>query len=430
MSLRVRVILAVVALVFLTVVGAWMVAGGAVLRPLVGELATERADTAIFAARRLASVPADERREVAHELSRDLGIRMRLLDELPEPRGRGRGQGEPRVYERDGYTLYTVRGPHAPVLVGMGAEGGAPYLAVHFSVDLDQPQRNVGLGLAVIFGVALFAGIAASRWVLSPLEVASDAMQRVADGDLAHRVQAGTDAAGRIGATFNRMAARVQGLVDGQRELMAAVSHELRTPLTRMRLQAELLREQGADERRLQALEADIAEVDALVGELLESARLHQGQLALKVEELRLADLVDEAVASADLGSRPVSVDVPDGLVLTADRTRLRRVLANLLSNVGKYTPADAAVDIRAAEQGDEVLLVVADRGPGVPDDALDRLFDPFFRAEGSRSRRTGGLGLGLMLVRQVVEAHGGRVRAHHRDGGGLEIACHLPRRR
>lgn len=427
MSLRLRVLLSVVGLVFLTVVGAWMVAGGAVLRPLVGELATERADTAIFAARRLASVPVDERRDVAHELSRDLGIRMRLLDELPEPRGRG--QGEPRVYERDGYTLYTVRGPHAPILVGMGASGGPPFLAVHFSVDLDQPQRNVGLGLVVIFGVAISAAVAASRWMLSPLEVASDAMQRVADGDLAHRVQAGTDAAGRIGATFNRMAARVQGLVDGQRELMAAVSHELRTPLTRMRLQAELLREQGADERRVQALEADIAEVDALVGELLESARLHQGQLALKVEELRLADLIDEVVAAADLGARSVTVQVPDDLVLAGDRTRLRRVVANLLSNVSKYTPTDAAVEVAAQALPGEVVLTVADRGPGVPEDALDRLFDPFFRAEGSRSRRTGGLGLGLMLVRQVVEAHGGSVRAENREGGGLCITCRLPRR-
>lgn len=425
MSLRLRVFLAVAALVAVTVLGAWMVAGAAVLGPLAAALGQERAETAVLAARKLIESEPAERRERAQELSKDLGIRIRLEDELPQRRGRR----PPKTFEVEGYTVYMAPGPHAPVLVALGDDGAAPYLSVRFAVDLEQPRKRVGLGLLVILGVAVLAAVGASRWMLEPLEVASDAMARVADGDLAHRVDAGDDAAGRIGATFNRMAERVQGLVDGQRGLMAGVSHELRTPLTRMRLQTELLREQGADERRLASLEADIAEVDELVGELLESARLHQGVLALKLEEVRLADLVDEVVAAAGLGPRPVAVEVSEDEVILADASRLRRVLANLLSNVARYTPADAAVAVVAVQQEGQLALTVADRGPGVAPPALDRLFDPFFRAEQSRSRTTGGLGLGLMLVRQIIEAHGGRVQASNRDGGGLAVTCLLPTR-
>lgn len=425
MNLRLRVFGTVVLLLGLTVIGAWLVAGGAVLRPLLQGLSDERLDTAIFVARRLQEEPAGSRRDLARRLSKDEGVRLRLLDELPTPPPSARGRT--RVIEREGYTLYTLRGSKAPVLVALGEAGGPPFLGVHFKVDLERPQRLVGLGLLMLLGVALLGATAASRWMLSPLELAGQAMQRVADGDLDHRVQGGADAAGRIGSTFNRMAQRVQGLITGQRELMAAVSHELRTPLSRMRLSLELMREEGAPEARISAIERDIEEMDALVGELLESARLHQGQLALRLERLTLRDLVDEALASSELGERPIHLAVDD-LHIQADRARLLRVLRNLLSNVARYTPAASGLELSGRAEGAEVLIEVADRGPGVAEEELERLFEPFYRAEASRSRRTGGLGLGLMLVRQIVEAHGGRVEALNREGGGLTVRIRLPR--
>jgi signal transduction histidine kinase len=112
------------------------------------------------------------------------------------------------------------------------------------------------------------------------------------------------------------------------------------------------------------------------------------------------------------------------------DPRRLKRVAVNLLTNVARYTPPEARVWLRAGADGEAGLWIsVADDGPGVPADALPRLFDPFFRAEGSRSKATGGLGLGLMLVRQIADAHGGRVEAQPRAGGGLEVRLWLPRR-
>ncbi|MCB9780398.1 MAG: HAMP domain-containing protein [Alphaproteobacteria bacterium] len=434
MSLRVRVFTAMAALLALTVLGAWALAGGAVLRPLLGAVADERVDVAVYVANEIMAEPDQpERERRARELSRELGLRLRLVPDAPPHLER---EGV-RSFERDGrVVMFFPRGRHGEhrgTLVSLGPNGTAPWLSLHFRADTDSPQRNVGLGLVMLGGGAVLIAVLISRWMLRPLELSAQAMARVADGDLAHRVEPGGagDAAAGIGHTFNRMADRVEGMVRGQQDLMAAVSHELRTPLTRLRLQAELLREAGAPEARVAAMEQDIGEMDELVGELLESARLHQGLLALHLGEVGLAELVASCVQAAELGERVVSVDVPPDLVLVADGARLRRVLKNLLSNVRRYTPADARVEIRAtlSRDGDagQVVLVVADDGPGVPDDALGRLFDPFFRAEGSRSRATGGLGLGLMLVQQIVLAHGGAVDAMNRPAGGLMVRIRLP---
>ena len=187
--------------------------------------------------------------------------------------------------------------------------------------------------------------------------------------------------------------------------------------------------EAGADPARLDALEKDIADVDALVEELLESARLDQGFIALRVAPVDVAALTVEALGSVDLGDRELRLDFPPSLEVQADARRLLRVLTNLLSNAARYTPTDATIHITGRTRGEESTLEVADDGPGVPPEALDRLFDPFFRAESSRSRRTGGLGLGLMLCRQIAEAHGGRIVARNREGGGLALLLTLPTR-
>lgn len=424
MSLRARVLGSMAGLLVLTVAAAWMVAGGGVLRPLLGELRQGRVEQVEHIVDELAASPDPHARAVA--LSDDLGVEVELVQRRPHL-----GRGARR------HTPLGPPGSHAGGLVEMDdgstvavvplGRGRRELVTVHFPVDLARPGRRIALGLAVLLLAVVLAAWVSTRWVLRPLEVASDAMQRVAAGELEHRVPDGSDVAGQIGGTFNQMAERVEALVRGQRQLMAAVSHELRTPLARLRLHTEMLRDAGADAARLDKMEADIGAVDALVEELLESARLDQGVLALRLEDLPVDELAAEALGAVDLGEHPVHLEVPDGLVLHGDRRRLVRALANLLTNVRRYTPPEAEVSLRAHRAGQEVHLVVADRGPGVAPDSLEQLFDPFFREEGSRSRATGGLGLGLMLVRQIAEAHGGRAVARSRDGGGLEVSLILP---
>lgn len=422
MTLRTRVFVILAAFLAATLLFVWTLATGGVLRPFIDNVRRERVEIAVNIAEQVEL--ADEPRVQFAELTQGFGVRGEFVRKPPL----GLHNARPVVVR--GREVYTLRGPGSPVVVELqGPRGRTVWMVLLFPADLDAPHRRIGLGLGIL-GVGLLAlGYLVVQWMLRPLEVASGAMQRVADGDLSHRAPHGADAAGRIGATFNRMADRVEGLVQGQRDLMAAVSHELRTPLTRMRLQTEMLRDDGAPAGRIAALERDIAAVDGLVEELLESARLDQGVLALQMAPLDVEDLFAEALGSVELGERSVSMEVAAELDLRADRKRVLRVVTNLLSNVGRYTPSDASVTLRAHPDGDEVVLTVADNGPGVPEDAIDRLFDPFFRVEGSRSKRTGGLGLGLMLCRQIADAHGGRITAANREGGGLRVQLALPSR-
>ena len=472
MSLRLRVFAGLALLLALTLAAAWSVSGGAVLGPLIGQLTDERVDTALYIAREVEAAADPDAR--AAELGEALQVQVRVIRpgsggwgawaegfeeegehcDRPghEHGGREHGEGHAgeagwsrwgrgwragrmarefrrhaRVVEKDGREVWVGRGARAPIVVPMGAGAVQGAVLVRFPADLAQPPRHLLVGLLILGAAGVLLSLGVSRWVLRPVGVARDAMLRVAEGDLSHRVPEGDDAAGQMGAVFNRMADRVAGMVEGQRQLMAAVSHELRTPLARMRLQVELLREAGAPEGRLAGLERDIDAIDELVGELLESVRLHQGTLALRLEPLDLAELLAEGLGRVDLGTRAVRLDVADGIAFTGDRRRLARAIRNLLSNVARYTPDGTEVTVEGRREGDEVIIRVADRGPGVPEAALERLFEPFFRAEPSRSRHTGGVGVGLMIVRQVVEAHGGRVEARNREGGGLAITLRLP---
>lgn len=429
MSLRLRVLLAMVGLILAVVVVAGGLAGHR-MRPLLDGVAEERVDLAAYAANQVQA--ADDPRNRAAALSEELQVEMRLLREgdaaLERVEGR-RGRRGVREVARDGRIVLLPRGDKAPVLVGMGPAGdGPPWLMLRFQGDVQEAPDQALRGILLVTLLALAGAFLLTRWVLRPLEQTGAAMDRIAAGELGTRLPTSSDAAGRIATTFNHMASRVEGLVRGQQDLTAAVSHELRTPLTRMRLQVELLRDQGGDEARLSAMEQDIGEIDALVEELLESSRLEQGASALRREPCTLESLWDEALAGVDLGQRAVH-RAPSPGSADVDRRRTVRALRNLLTNIARYTSVTCDVWLSAATDGDATCFSVADSGPGVPADALPRLFDPFFRVEKSRSKAAGGLGLGLMIVRRVAEAHGGSVTARNRPEGGLEVALRLPNR-
>ena len=423
MSHRLRVLAALIELLGITVGATWFIAGRLALFPLLDALLSDRVDTALFLARSVESAADPPGR--AWDLSQQLGIEVEPIPTQPQ------ADSSYTVVQRRGHQVWLSRRPALPLYV---STQGLPLwgMAVHFPVDIEQPRRRVGWGFPILGLLVLGGAILTSGWVLGPLRRTSAAMERVAQGDLEVRVPEGRDEAGHIGATFNRMAERVAAMLTGQRRLVAGVSHELRTPLARMRLITELLRDSGADPARLDAIEAEIAAVDDLVGELLESARLDEGVLALRREPVELAPLAQQALAAAELGERGVHLDIPQGLTMQVDRVRMLRVLTNLLSNVARYTPVTTQVTVTASparvSQGAPcTLITLEDDGPGVPADDLPHLFEPFYRAEKSRSRATGGLGLGLMLVKQIIEAHGGQIRAANREGGGLAMIIELP---
>lgn len=422
MSLRARVFGALAALLALTVLGAWVIVAGVVLRPVTQALLNERADVAVYVANRVEHAADPD--AAAVDLAEELGLKARVLPDEPE---RLEGIGPRRTLLRGGRSVDIWTARRTPMVLQLHEGAASPLLVVWFPVDLSAPPRRTRLGLLLLGGAALVGAALASRWVLRPLDLAVSGMTRMAAGDLEHRLPAGEDVSGRMAGAFNTMAERLSGLLSGQRRLMAAVSHELRTPLARLRLETELLSDGGADPARISSINAEIDEMDGLVGELIEAARLEQGVLALQLERVEVEDLAAEALGGVDLGDRPVVLRAPPGLAAKLDRKRALRALKNLLSNAARHTPEHAEVSLVALAEGDALVLEVADRGAGVSADELPRLFEPFFRADASRSRERGGLGLGLMLVRQIAEAHGGTATATAAEGGGLRVTLRLP---
>lgn len=335
---------------------------------------------------------------------------------------------------------------HVPVLA---AGKTVAWLEVEGAGHLDAIHRGFRTGLFQI-GVVAFLSIAAlAVYLTHPLRRMSQAMDKIAAGELDHRVPVrGGDEVAQMGHSFNAMANRIAGMLAGQKELMAGVSHELRSPLTRMRLSLELFRDQfvsasaepGGEPlspRRLDEIAGEIDALDGLVGELLLFSRLElggeQGSLALDLGSVDLAEVADDAWHRVEDEARETGMHLDLDIVagaetVRADRRLLERLLGNLFEN-GIRHARRGDVRLRARPHPDDparVEIRVADAGPGVPEALRDRLFEPFFRADPSRSRGTGGVGLGLMIVRRAVEAHGGTITARPSDEGGLEIVFDL----
>lgn len=420
LGLRGRLFIALAGLLVVTVCAAWTLTTGAVLRPLFAELRAERVEAAVHIARELEAATDPKTRAAA--LSTDLQVRLE-----PVPAGRPLPPGA-RIVWRAEHRVAVLPGPRAPVAIELRRAEGPAWILVHHSADLDAPPRRMGVAL-----LALLAGAVVLAWTvvdraLRPLNVAIGAMTRIAGGDLQHRVTP-SDAVADVAQTFNHMAEQVQGIIRGQQHWMAAMSHELRTPLSRMRLGLELAREErgGAQSARLRALDSEIDEMQSLVDDLIEAARLDQGLVALRRAPLCADELVLDALSAVDLGDREIVLQVPHDIVLMVDRAYLRRAIVNLLTNVGRYTPAASTVKITAERADEDAILAVEDDGPGLPAAERERLFTPFFRAEASRSRATGGLGLGLVVVRRVAELHGGAAGAAAAPTGGLRVWIRVP---
>ena len=203
MSLRLRVFLGMAVLLAVTLLVGWAVTTGGVLRPFFGQLVEERVDIAVHMARQV-ETSADPRR-ATQQLKRELGIEARLGRRPPAAMSK-----RARVLERDGREILLLRAPGSPIAVALEGEQRKGWLMIYFPADLDAPVRKVALGLAVLLLLAIAGALGTSRWMLRSLEVASDSMRRVADGDLSHRAPTGKDAAGQMGATFNRMVEQVE----------------------------------------------------------------------------------------------------------------------------------------------------------------------------------------------------------------------------
>ncbi|MCP5546585.1 MAG: HAMP domain-containing histidine kinase [Akkermansiaceae bacterium] len=237
----------------------------------------------------------------------------------------------------------------------------------------------------------------------------------------------GGDELASLGHAIEAMADRLDHFVSGQKRFLGDAAHELCAPLARIRTALGILEMKPDNPAMLESVQADTAELAALVDELLAFSRAGNRKPAL--ERVELEPLVRETVAR-EANGEPVGIAVPPGLAVTADARLLGRAIGNLVRNSLVHAGPDAHVSVAARSAGEDVLITVSDKGPGIPREDLARVFEPFYRLDRSRSRDTGGTGLGLAIVRTAVEACGGSVEASLPESGGLTVEIRLPEKR
>jgi len=291
------------------------------------------------------------------------------------------------------------------------------------------------IAIGMLMLAALLA-LPAAALLTRPVTALQRTARRLADGDYQARApSAASDELGRLAQDLNLLAETLARNQEARRRWVADIAHELRTPLGLLRANIEAIQDgvRQADAKTLANLLDDVLRLGRLVDDLNELSRTEPSALAYRRQwidlDRLLADLVAgyrERFAGSGL-SLSYSAEGQGPWRLDADPDRLAQLVQNLLSNSLSYTNRDQRVEIRLSRAQDQLLLQVDDGPPGLPDEALPLLFERLYRVESSRNRRTGGAGLGLAIARNIVEAHGGHIRAEHSPLGGLGIRIELP---
>jgi two-component system sensor histidine kinase CpxA len=304
----------------------------------------------------------------------------------------------------------------------------------------------LGITIAVISSGLICYLLAWS--MTSPVTRLRKAAQSLAAGDLSART--GAPIGGRhdelteLMRDFDRMAERIEGLVDSQSRLLKDVSHELRSPLARLSVALGLARQRVTPEvapeieSSLSRIELEADRLNQLIQRLLTISRLESGADGIRKSTLSLRELVEQVAHDAEYESpgrgcrlTTDAADPADEFLVQADPDLLRSAIENVVRNATRYTAQGTTVEVRLERQqtanGEEIVVRVLDSGPGVPDQALPKIFEPFYRLDDARNRQTGGAGLGLSIADRAIRLHGGQLRASNRKEGGLEVEIRIP---
>ena len=315
--------------------------------------------------------------------------------------------------------------------------------------DLHQQLRQRGAhrkhGDELLIALAALAALLGASYYLirrqlAPIRQIQNNVSHMANGELEHRInRAGHSDLDELANSIDGMAARLQAMLDAKRQLLMAISHELRSPLTRAKIATELLPESRNRER----LEVDLRDMERMITDIMESEQLQSNHTILNLEPLDIVALAQKelgvispsttlSVTTDQIGTRS-SGDTNAATLIEGDPTRLRILLRNLVGNAllhGKNDKGIAHVDVALLIQPNTVQLQVNDQGPGIASEHLSAVKEPFFRPDASRSRNTGGFGLGLTLANLIAQAHGGSLDVHSDPDNkpGTQVTVTLPR--
>lgn len=353
---------------------------------------------------------------------REDGIPMRM----PGPEAAARGRFMERTSQPNGYWFgtripYTINGRPEPATVIIRVDslwGLSRLLNV-------QPWL---FALISIFPISILFWLPLVHGITRDLRRLSRATERIADGHFDTRVNtARGDEIGHLGDSVNSMAKRLETLVDGQKRFLGDVAHELGSPLGRLQVAMEILKARAGSDLRGQIddVREEVQQMTSLVGELLAFTRAGMKSPEGQLKEVAVAPMVADVLSRED-AEGCVSADIIPSLQVRADERLLKRAVGNLVRNAIRYAGGRGPIRLAVTREDGRVRIAVEDSGPGVPAEALERLGEPFYRPEEARSRETGGVGLGLAIVRSAVAACGGEVTFSNRPEGGFRAEIWL----
>jgi len=287
-----------------------------------------------------------------------------------------------------------------------------------------KPWIQVGIG---VFVFSLLFWLPLVRGITRTIARMMHATRQIAAGRFDVRVNLRRrDEIGSLAESIDQMAARLDGLVTGQKRFLGDIAHELCAPLAKMQMSLGILEQRvtGEDAAFVRSASEKAAQIAALVGELLSFSKASFGASSVQLKPVNVAEVAAEVVRREEAPADAITVSIAADLTVSADRELLTRAFSNLVRNARQH--AATPVAISATRAGDEVTISVADEGPGVPEAELPRIFDAFYRLDPSRTRDTGGAGLGLAIVKTCIESCCGTVVARNREPRGLEVLVTL----
>jgi signal transduction histidine kinase len=318
----------------------------------------------------------------------------------------------------------------APAMVTRAAEDGRYWFFLVVSRSelgtwIITPEHLWVIGMAVLLCYAL------AFHLTRPLSKLQKAVELFGHGDLSARAGSNRrDEVGQLARTFDRMAGRMETLLAAERRLLLDISHELRSPLARLGVAVELAREGDDVESQLNRIQKESDRLNQLVGQLLQVTRAEGDPSSLRGEPVRLdalvAQLVEDAGIEAQAHGTAIHMGEAAHTVVLGDAEMMRRAVENVIRNAVRYSPPGQTVEVTLERRAGNAVVTVRDYGAGVPEEALPRLFDAFYRVESDRDRASGGTGLGLSIARRAIELHKGAIRAFNANPG-LRVELEVP---
>ncbi|MGB5749149.1 MAG: HAMP domain-containing sensor histidine kinase [Desulfobacterales bacterium] len=294
------------------------------------------------------------------------------------------------------------------------------------SLEMDPEKGRLVVILLSLLTLIFVGAFLSIRWILKPIRWLDEGVREVSRGNLKHRVPVKrSDELRDLAEAFNDMTDRIRNMLHTKEQLLLDVSHELRSPLTRVKVALEFLPEGKARD----SIAGDISEMEKMINDILETARMHHLHGELKLKRIKLVNLLEEILPDFEDQLPGIQLeDFPAALELNIDPEQIKTVFKNILANAIKFSNAESdPVRINIKKEPPYTVVQIIDNGIGIPPEELSFIFEPFYRVDKSRSKDTGGYGLGLSLCKTIMDAHDGKIEVASEPGVGTTVSLFFP---